>query len=189
MEHHLAQQLREHLVDQFHRHTKDHARLAEAVKHQFSNGARGFGHLQGRWRPTLAGWHPRNHGFRPDSATAPRSANVWHAIEVPATRIAGGPPRRWFGPQAGDWPPDRRSGRDASLPGDRARAVALVEEQDVSEVDSGELLGRSKAFGQFGELQDDVEQETLQPLLALLCGHPRDDLSKGGVTGLRAMIV
>jgi len=67
--------------------------------------------------------------------------------------------------------------------------VALVEEQDVSEVDSGELLGRSKAFGQFGELQDDVEQETLQPLLALLCGHPRDDLSKGGVTGLRAMIV
>jgi len=50
-------------------------------------------------------------------------------------------------------------------------------------------LGRSKAFGQFGELQDDVEQETLQPLLALLCGHPRDDLSKGGVTGLRAMIV
>ena len=69
------------------------------------------------------------------------------------------------------------------------RAVGLVEEQDVSEVDSGELLGRSKAFGQFGELQDDVEQETLQPLLALLCGHPRDDLSKGGVTGVRAMIV
>src|SRR6476661_6280021 len=37
MEHHPAQQLREHLVDQLHRHPKDHARLAEAVTHQVSN--------------------------------------------------------------------------------------------------------------------------------------------------------
>ncbi len=48
------------------------------------------------------------------------------------------------------------------------RGQALVEELDVSEAVSSELVCHGHPFGQFRELQNDVEQETLQPLLALL---------------------
>src|SRR5690242_14868892 len=48
---------------------------------------------------------------------------------------------------------DHEQLRVADRPDDRkARQVVLVEEQDVGEVDSGELLGHSKPLGQFGEL-------------------------------------
>jgi hypothetical protein len=72
---------------------------------------------------------------------------------------------------------------------DSVKRHALVEEQDVSEVDSGESALYGRPLGQFGELQDEVEREMLQPVLALFPGHPRDDLLCGGVTGLRVVIV
>ena len=52
VEHHPAQQLREHLVDQPHRHrriTPD----TSAVKHQVSESVRGFGHPQVRHNTPL----------------------------------------------------------------------------------------------------------------------------------------
>ena len=65
----------------------------------------------------------------------------------------------------------------------------LVEEQDVSEVGSGDSVVHGEPLSQFGELQDEVERETLQPLLALFRCHMGDDPSRGGVTGLRVVIV
>ena len=88
-----------------------------------------------------------------------RSANVWHAIELPATRIAGDRPTVV---RAASRRVPRPAARQGCIPGRRpSLGSALVEEQDVSEVDSGELVDHGKPFGQFGELQNDVEQETL----------------------------
>ena len=70
-----------------------------------------------------------------------------------------------------------------------ARRRTLVEEQDVSEVGSGESVVHGEPLGQFGELQNEVERDTLKPLWALFRCHMGDDLSHGGVTGLRVVIV
>ena len=54
---------------------------------------------------------------------------------------------------------------------------ASVEEQEVGEVDSGQLVRGCDPLRQFGELEREVDRQALEPFASLNRGHTGNDPS------------
>ena len=66
---------------------------------------------------------------------------------------------------------------------------ASVEEQEVGEVDSGQLFRGGDPLRQFGELEREVDRQALEPFASLNRGHTGNDPPQRGLADLPIVIV
>jgi hypothetical protein len=60
-----------------------------------------------------------------------------------------------------------------------------VDEQQVSDIESGQLFCGRDPLGQFGQLEPEVNRKAPLPFTTLHHGHPGDDHSQRGLAELR----
>jgi hypothetical protein len=66
---------------------------------------------------------------------------------------------------------------------------ASVEEQDVSEIDSGQTFRDCDPLRQFGDLESELDRKVPKPCTALNQVHTGHDLSQRRLAGLGVVIV